>query len=133
MTIRYKTPDKKNAASIVESARRNIEFTFSIKIAENSGPTIIRNIYESFRMLGDALLVRKGITSKDHQEPIKELLKLDIRTDRPIAVIENLRRLRHNINYYGYNPNILEVNEAISIGKKFFNLIYKEVIKKIGE
>lgn len=130
--MRFKRPDKKNALSIVNAANREINFTLSLNITENSGPTIIRNIYESFRMLGDALLVKKGIESQDHLQPIKELLNLKIITPRPISIIENLRILRHNINYYGYSPKIEEVKDIISFAKECFNIISKEVLKKIN-
>jgi len=129
--IGYKKPDKKNALSIAEATRRDMDFTLSIKPTDESGSTIIRNIYECFRMLGDALLVAQGIKSEDHIMPIKELLKIKAPTKRPISLIENLRRLRHNINYYGYKPTILEVEDTISIAKCCFEPLFNEVIKKI--
>ncbi len=131
MTIRYKRPDKKNALSIIEAARGDIDFTLSIEITEKSSPTIVRNIYESFRMLGDAILTAKGIESKDHITPIKELLKIKVDTQRSINLIDNLRRLRHNINYYGYKPRLEEVIDAISIAKSCFGPLLKAVIKEI--
>ncbi len=129
--MRYKRPDNKNALSIIEAAKRDMKFTLSIKPTEESNPTIVRNVYESFRMLGDALLVIKGIKSEDHIAPIKELLKIKVETRRPIGVIDNLRRLRHNINYYGYKPNLIEVKDTISIAETCFEPIYKEILKKI--
>ena len=72
---------------------------FYIEPTEESGSTIIRNIYESFRMLGNALLISKGIESQDYITQINELLKTKVSTSRPINLIDNLRRLRHNINY----------------------------------
>ena len=131
MISRYKKPDKKNALSISEAAKKDLNFTLSIKPTEESGSTIIRNIYESFRMLGNALLISKGIESQDHIAPIKELLKIKVVTSRPVNLIDNLRRLRHNINYYGYKPNLNEVNDVISIAKSCFEPLFKEVIKEI--
>src|SRR3989338_5805993 len=126
--MRFKRPDSKNSLSIIEAAKRDMEFTFSIKVSDDSGGTIIRNIYECFRMLGDALLVKKGVSSQDHLEPIKELLKLEVSTPRPINIIENLRILRHNINYYGYQPKIEEVNDFLSFAKSCFKIIYSAVL-----
>ena len=131
MTIRYKRPDKKNALSIVEAAKRDMEYTLSIKVSDASGATIVRNIYECFRMLGDALLVEKGIESKDHILPMKELMRLNVRTERPVNLIDNLRKLRHNINYYGYKPNMEEVKDVISIAKAIFHPMYVAVKEKI--
>ena len=131
MTIRYKVPDRKNALSIIEASKKDMSFTLTLKLAEASGTTIVRNIYESFRMLGDALLVAKGIKSQDHIEPIKELLKLKVNTSRPIYLIDNLRKLRHNINYYGYSPKLVEVEDIISLAKSCFEPLHDAVLKEI--
>jgi uncharacterized protein (UPF0332 family) len=104
-----------------------MKFTLSIKPTEESGPTIVRNIYECFRMVGDALLISKGIESEDHIAPIKELTKINVDTDRPIQLIDNLRRLRHNINYYGYKPNLQEVKDVISIAESIFKPLVNSV------
>ena len=131
MTIRYKRPDNKNALSIVNAAKKDMKFTLTIEITEQSGATIVRNIYECFRMLGDALLVAKGIKSEDHITPIKELLKLQVSTTRPISLIENLRKLRHNINYYGYSPKLIEVEDVVSLAKSCFNPLLEAVLNQI--
>ena len=133
MIARYKRPDAKNAQSIIESAKRDMNFTLSsVPIKEEAGTTIIRNIYESFRMLGDALLTAQGAEVSDHKEQIKELLKLPVKTSRPIQLIDNLRQLRHNMNYYGYKATLAEIEDVISIAKSCFEPLYKEVKKKIS-
>jgi hypothetical protein len=133
MSVRYKRPDKKNALSIVNAAKKDMEFTLSLEITEEAGATIIRNIYESFRMLGDALLVAKGIKSTDHIMPIKELLKLQVSTSRPINLIEGLRQLRHNINYYGYSPKLADIEDVVSIAKSCFKPLLEVVTDNITE
>jgi len=133
MIQRYKRPDKKDALSIIQSSKEEMEFTLSLEITEKSASTIVKNVYECFRKLGDALLVMKGIDSQDHITSIKELLKLNINTKRPLGNIENLRILRHNINYYGYRPGIEETNDVVDLAKTCFNPLFKEVENKISE
>lgn len=82
-------------------------------------------------MLGDALLTSKGIESEDNFTPMQELLKVKVTTDRPINLISNLRRLRHNINYYGYIPSLDEVLDVIDIAKNTFEPLLKEIMKQI--
>ena len=82
-------------------------------------------------MLGDAILVKKGISSDDHLLPIKEVSQLKIDSKRPIASIENLRILKHNINYHRYNPNIAEINDAISLAKERFYKAYEKIKQEI--
>jgi len=77
--LRQKVPDRKNALSIAEAAKRDIDFTLSLDINERSGSTIVRNTYECFRMLGESLLIAKGIRSEDHVTPINELLSLEVK------------------------------------------------------
>ena len=129
--MRYKRPDAKNAISIIESAKKNMDYTLTLEINEMSAATITRNIYECFRMLGDAILVNKGISAEDHVLPLKEVSNLNLDSKRPIATVENLRILRHNINYYGYNPSIAEVNDSISIAKECFYKAYEKIKKEI--
>ena len=104
-----------------------MDYTLTLEVNENSAITIARNIYECFRMLGDAILVKKGIFSEDHLRPIKEVSELKIVSKRPIALVENLRILRHNINYYGYTPSIAEVKDAISLSKECFYKGYEKI------
>ena len=82
-------------------------------------------------MLGDALLTAKG-TEGDHAEQIKELLKLQVKTSRPIQLIDHLRQLRHNMNYYGYKATLIEIEDIISLAKSCFEPLYNEVKKRIN-
>lgn len=131
MTIRYKKPDTKNAESIVNAAIRDMDFTLTLKPNELSAPTIIKNVYESFRMLGDALLVANGKISKDHPEQIKALLRLNVNTERPLRLLESLMIARHNLNYYGYKPSILEAEDALDFARKCFKPVVDTVSKEI--
>lgn len=130
--MRYKKSDNKNAMSIVQSAEKDMNFTLSMEITEEAGSTIIRNVYECFRMLGDALLLSEGVCAEDHVTSINRLTTLNVKTLRPIHLLDNLRRLRHNINYYGYSPKLSEVEDVISIAQNLFEPLLKEVKRKIN-
>lgn len=120
MNMRIKHPDKKNALSIITAAERELRYTFTLSINDESAFTIIRNVYECFRMLGDARLVAQGIVSQDHVEQIRELENIPVQTERPLRLIDSLRRLRHNINHYGYIPTNAEAVDALSIARACF-------------
>jgi len=126
-----KKEDKQKAINLIETADKDLKFTFSLPVSQNSSNTIIRNIYESFRMLGEASLVSKWIEFSDHIESLNELLQLELDTSRPISLLDNLRKLRHKINYNGYLSTIEESQEAISIAKSLFTKLKKEVENKI--
>ena len=133
MNDRIKHYDKKNALSIINAAEREMQFTLKQVVNEESAFNIIRNVYESFRMLGDARLISKGIVSKEHVEQIKELEKIQVKTERPIKLIDTLRKLRHNINYYGYIPTKAEAEDAISIVHACFYPLLKEIKKELEQ
>lgn len=129
--MRIKKPDIKRALSLLESSKRDFYYTLSLTLSEDSANTIVRNIYESFRMLGEALLLAKGIEPEDHILPISELTKIKVNTPRPLNILDNFRRLRHNINYYGYKATIEEAKNIIGFSKTSFDLLFKEVKKQI--
>ena len=131
MIQRQKHPDKKNAESIVDASSKQMSYTITLESNDDSAFNIIRNIYECFRMLGDALLVSQGRVSEDHVEPVRVLESLNIRTERPIKLVDNLRRMRHNINYYGYTPKKIEADDAISFAKTCFGPLLNAVRKEI--
>lgn len=126
-----KLPDNKKAHSILEAATRDMQYTQTLTVTPQAAPTILRNIYECFRMLGEAILTNKGIRSNDHIQPIDELLTLNIKTTRPIRAIENLRNTRHNINYRGYQPSIAEVKDALDFANTCFTPAAKVVQKHL--
>lgn len=128
---RVKHQDKKNALSIVNAAEKEMQFTLKQTVNEESAFNIIRNIYECFRMLGDAQLVSKGIVSHNHEEQIKELESVQAKTERPIKLVNSLRKLNYNINYYGYIPTKAEAEDAFSIAHSCFNPILKEIKKEL--
>lgn len=133
MTFRVKHHDPKNALSILTAAEREMQFTLKQPVTEESAFNITRNVYECFRMLGDARLVSRGLVSVDHVEQIRELETIQVTTERPIRLIGALRRLRHNINYYGYIPTKAEADDAVSIARACFYPLLHEIKKEIEQ
>lgn len=131
MNQRQKHPDKKNASSILDASSKQMDYTLTLESNNDSAFNIIRNIYECFRMLGDALLVTQGIESEDHLAPIHELMKIKVETPRSIKLVDHLRRMRHNINYYGYTPKKEEADDAVSLAKSCFKPLLEAVKKEI--
>lgn len=133
MIPRQKHPDRKNAASILDASAKQMNYTLTLESNNDSAFNIIRNIYECFRMLGDALLITKGIESEDHLAPIHELMKLKVETSRSITLVDSLRRMRHNINYYGYTPQKEEADDALSLAHACFEPLITAVRNEIGK
>ena len=103
--MREKIPDKNKALSLILSAEKDMLYTLRLEISDEAANTIIRNVYECFRMLGEALLIGRGIETSDHIMMINEIINLKIETSRSLFILDNLRRLRHNITFYSYRAN----------------------------
>jgi len=131
--MRVKIPDYKDAESILDESERQMAFTLTLPTSDTSAFTVVRNIYECFRMLGDAILVSQGIESDDHVAPINALLKLEVNTSRPTSAIDNLRRLRRKINYYGYHPTKAEADDSVDLAKSCFPSLLGAVKKEIAD
>jgi len=58
-------------------------------------------------------------------------MSVKVNTPRPLAALDNYRRLRHNINYYGYKPSIKEAEDMIDFAKKCFDSLAQAILKEI--
>lgn len=132
--IRNRKPDKFKAQSMLTATEIEANFIKTLDPSRESASTIVRGIYEAFRMLGDALLLIHGKESSGldhHTEMIKEIFTLKVNTARPIQVLLNLKNLRHKVNYQGYIPSIEETKEALSILDSCFKPILEEIRKEL--
>jgi|SRR3989344_3002677 len=133
--IRKRVPDKFKARSMLQAAEIEIKFIKTLKPSQESAATIVRSVYEVFRMLGNALLLMRGkeATGIDHHtEMIKELFTLKADTARPIQILLNLKSLRNRINYQGYIPAGEEAEDALAIVESCFDPILDEIKKELN-
>lgn len=121
------TPSTSKAKSLLAAAEREKRFLNKIQLDADSAPTVIRNTYEAFRMLGEARLALAGIKSADHDTQIQEVLRLKVVAERPLATITSLKRLRNDVNYRGYAPTIAEAQDALDFLQKTFPACVKAV------
>ena len=128
--IRRRFPDKAKAAGIVATAEKNILAIERLEIDNTAAPLIVSTIYESFRMLGDALLTAEGFETEGrdhHSEMISRLMQLKVSTNRSLLVLDDLRKKRNKINYDGYLPTGDEVNDVIAIKNSLWKPLLAEV------
>lgn len=128
--MRTRVPDTAKIRSLIEASEKEIDFLGTLVLKQEAGSTIIRGIYENFRRLGEALLLHDGFEG-DHEETINALIQLPAKTTRPIQVLDNLRRLRHDINYKGYQPSMADLEDIVSIKDNCWKPVLKAVKEKI--
>jgi predicted amino acid dehydrogenase len=126
--MRKRVPDNALARSLLQASTNEMKFIETLTPSEEAASTIIRGIYENFRRLGEATLALQGYEG-DHEEAINALIQLPVKTERPIQTLDNLRRLRHDINYRGYQPSLADLDDVISIK----NCCWKKILHYIQE
>lgn len=132
--INPRTPDKAKAKSMIFAAELDMEFISCLPATTKSAQSIIRGIYENFRILGDALLTAQGFKTAGidhHTQMIDALVRLDIKTARPLVLLKELKKIRHQINYNGYVPTENDTKYAIELKVAFWADVLSEVKKQI--
>jgi len=133
--VRTRTPDAPKARSLVKSAELEMDFLDTLEPTTKSAQTIIGRIHENFRKLGEALLIAQGkqVESEHsgHQLCVDALINLKITTSRPLQVLDNLRKIRNDINYNGYMPSMADLEDVISIKNSCWKPILEEIKKNI--
>ncbi len=123
-------PDKAKARSLLSAAAQDIRTAQELTIRKHTARTVVRNIYEAFRMLGEARLALAAIKSGDHDTQLQEVLRLEIHTTPPLRNLEHLKQLRHAINYKGYQPESEEVREALLLAQLVFPVCLQAVTRE---
>ncbi|MBI3037285.1 hypothetical protein HYY73_06085 [Candidatus Woesearchaeota archaeon] len=132
--IKRRTPDKAKAKGMVFAAEIDMAFISGLPVTTKAAQSIIRGIYENFRILGDALLTAQGFKAEGidhHTQMIDALVKLGIKTTRPLLLLDELKKMRHQINYNGYVPTENDVKYVIELKESFWADILCEVKKQI--
>lgn len=83
--------------SLIAAADTDMQYTLRLEVTESSSATILRNIYECFRMPGQAMLLHEGAEADDHAQPINRPMELRVDTQRPTGLLDTLRTTRHQI------------------------------------
>lgn len=125
--IKINIPDKNRIESLIQASVSDMEYTTSLQVKDKASNTIIRNIYECFRMIGEASLLKRGIKAQDHLICMDELIQLG--KEENVQIIDWLRRIRHSINYQGYLAKAKEALEAKRIADMFFKKLVQKIIK----
>lgn len=131
MTLRTVQPDKKRAASMIEAAEREMDYVVHQAMKAEAAATLVRAMYECFRMVGDALLLARGFEAKDHHVMIDEVLHMDVETPQPLVVLDRLRRTRMKINYEGYFPTKEELDDFHSFSRACWQPVLTAAKKRL--
>lgn len=128
--IRIRVPDAKRTTSLISSAKNNTDVALKISLNEDNASVIFREIYESIRQLGDALLWKQGLEPLNHEVSMNALKELNIKNKYMLNYLSRFKAIRHDINYRGFKATVSQVEELRDFWNKCSVQIIQEIEKK---
>ncbi len=110
--VKRQTKDERLANLLIKESFNRLEFVKSLKLNEKNAKYIVENIYDTLRDLIEAKLALNGFKSYSHEATILFLKKFPEFKESEIRFMDDLRKTRNGIKYYGKN---IELNEAKNV------------------
>jgi uncharacterized protein (UPF0332 family) len=115
--VRRQNKDSNLAKALIKSSEKSVKNIKRIKIDELNAESVFSEVYDSIRELIDAVLLSEGYKSYSHEASILYLKKFSIISEKEILFLDNFRKIRNGIKYYGKEVNTEDVKNSI----KFMN------------
>jgi hypothetical protein len=129
--LRPKQIDLEKIKSLISSAKSNADITLKIKLEEKSATVIFRELYECIRQLSEALWMLNGYEPKTHEIALESLKELEIKNRLKLNHLDRYRKIRHDINYQGFQATLEQAKEILDFwktaGKEILMVLEKEI------
>lgn len=99
--IRQVEADKEKIKSVIETAEARLKFLQSLQADRNNVSFIVEGYYEVIKELLVALLLSKGLRSKNHQCLISYFYHTYPEYEAEAYLIAQMSYLRNRLDYYG--------------------------------
>jgi uncharacterized protein (UPF0332 family) len=123
--IRNVEKDNEKVESIKETVEKRIKYLDSIDVNKDNISFIVEGFYEVIKELLTALLLSKGLRSRNHQCLISYFYKNYPEYEENVNLISRMGYLRNRLDYYGelidyefYKKHRNDFKELINILKK---------------
>ena len=126
--IRSVDVDPEKINSLVGMAKRRLNFVKSIKTTEENASFIFDDYYEVIKELLIALMLKKGIRSKNHQCLFTFFAK-EFNYEAEVNIIKQMNYLRNRLDYYAEPIEYAYFQENYKSFESIINLLLK-LIKK---
>lgn len=117
------------ALALIKSSEKSEKYVKRQKIDDGSAEHIIADIYDIIRELIEAKLALEGYKSYSHEATILFLKKFREFTESEIIFLDDLRKVRNGIKYYGKESSIEDAVKTI----KFLNSILPKLKKLLNQ
>src|SRR3989338_8029980 len=122
--IRQVEADKEKTVSVIETAEARLKFLKGLQADKNNSSFIVEGYYEVIKELLVALLLSKGLRSKNHQCLISYFYHTYPEYEAEAYLIAQMSYLRNRLDYYGeridfdfYEKNKADFDNIITIIK----------------
>jgi uncharacterized protein (UPF0332 family) len=125
--IRTVEVDEEKIASLKETASSRLKYINSVPVTSDNVSFIVEGFYEVIKELLTALLLSKGLRSRNHQCLISYFYHSFPEYEAEVYLVSQMNYLRNRLNYYG---NSIEF-EFYEKNKDEFMVIIKIIQKLI--
>ena len=91
------------------------KFIESLSSSKENAKYLVENIYDVLRELIEAKLALEGFKSYSHEATILFLRNFPKIKESEIRYLDNLRKIRHGIKYYGRTVSLEEAEKSLEI------------------
>ena len=115
--LRPKQIDIEKIKSLINSSKSNADIALRIKLDEKSATVIFRELYECIRQLSEALWMLDGYEPKTHEIALESLKEIEIKNKLKLNHLDRYRKIRHDINYQGFQSTLEQAKEILDFWK----------------
>lgn len=117
------------ASALINSSEKSEKYVKRQKIDDGSAEHIVSDIYDIIRELIEAKLALEGYKSYSHEATILFLKKFHEFSESEIIFLDDLRKVRNGIKYYGKESSTEDAVKTI----KFLNSILPKLKKLLAQ
>lgn len=126
--VRLQEKNKILADALAKSAEKGLIFVRKLEINEENSEHIVADVYDILRGLIEVKLALEGYKSYSHEATILFLKKFKQFNEFEISFMDNLRKIRNGIKYYGKEASPEDAAKTLD----FMNSILPK-LKKLAE
>lgn len=132
--VKKQVKDLRLARLLLNDSLDRLRFVKGLKLDDENARYIVENTYDVIRCLIEAKFALEGFKSYSHEATILFLKRFPEFKDSEIRFLDELRKIRHGIKYYGKNVELDQAKKVLdfsdSILPKLKNLLkdIKDVI-----
>ncbi len=114
--VRTGRPDKQRAAALRRRSEERLA-TAADLATQGKSTFALENAYEAVLEMIDAVLAAEGFKSRSHEASVSYLAEIGFSLVDTVTM-DNLRRERHGIKYYGEDATEEEAEAALSFARR---------------